>query len=105
MAQPQQLQIVPFRLIGQGDERTGERHAIGLVVVWPVADIVEPGLGDRALVLDVYRHDFEPYWAPVEKLFAAMATAQAAPIPVFAPVMMMVRMKASFPDESSNNIS
>jgi hypothetical protein len=34
------------------------------------------GARDRALVLDVYRHDFEPYWAPVEKLFAAMATAQ-----------------------------
>lgn len=31
---------------------------------------------DRALVLDVYRHDFEPYWVPVERLFAAMATAQ-----------------------------
>ncbi|MGH6932623.1 MAG: phytochelatin synthase family protein [Dongiaceae bacterium] len=33
---------------------------------------------DRALVLDVYRQDFEPYWVPVERLFAAMATAQAS---------------------------
>lgn len=33
---------------------------------------------DRALVLDVYRHDFEPYWVPTPRLFAAMATVQAS---------------------------
>jgi hypothetical protein len=30
---------------------------------------------DRVLVLDVYRVEFEPYWLPVERLFAAMAIA------------------------------
>jgi len=31
--------------------------------------------GDRVLVLDVYRVEYEPYWLPVERLFAAMAIA------------------------------
>jgi hypothetical protein len=30
---------------------------------------------DRVLVLDVYRVEYEPYWLPVERLFAAMAIA------------------------------
>jgi hypothetical protein len=31
--------------------------------------------GDRVLVLDVYRVEYEPYWLPAERLFAAMAMA------------------------------
>jgi Phytochelatin synthase len=30
---------------------------------------------DRVLVLDVYRVEYEPYWLPVERLFATMAIA------------------------------
>jgi glutathione-S-conjugate glycine hydrolase len=30
---------------------------------------------DRVLVLDVYRVEYEPYWLPLERLFAAMAIA------------------------------
>lgn len=31
-------------------------------------------LRDRVLLLDVYRHELEPYWVPTERLFAGMST-------------------------------
>ena len=33
---------------------------------------------DRVLILDVYRVELEPYWVPVERLFAGMATVNRA---------------------------
>jgi hypothetical protein len=33
---------------------------------------------DRVLILDVYRVELEPYWVPVERLFAGMATVSRA---------------------------
>jgi hypothetical protein len=33
---------------------------------------------DRVLMLDVYRVELEPYWVPVERLFAGMATVSRA---------------------------
>jgi hypothetical protein len=33
---------------------------------------------DRVLILDVYRVELEPYWVPVERLFAGMATISRA---------------------------
>jgi hypothetical protein len=33
---------------------------------------------DRVLILDVYRVELEPYWVPVERLFAGMATVSGA---------------------------
>ena len=33
---------------------------------------------DRVLILDVYRVELEPYWLPVERLFAGMATISRA---------------------------
>jgi len=44
---PQQelLHVVPFRLVGQGDERPADLHRVGLVVVRPVEHIVQPGIG------------------------------------------------------------
>src|SRR5215217_6727596 len=42
---PQQelLHVVPFRLVGHGDERLADLHRIRLIVVRPVEDVVEAG--------------------------------------------------------------
>ena len=56
LADPELLHVVPFRLVGHGDELLADLHRIGLVVVRPVEHVVEAGVGEqlgRALALAI----------------------------------------------------